>query len=197
MELDWVIGTSIGAINASLIAGNKFADRLVKLEEFWKRMERPSAGSFASVWPGLSDTWLWWPTVVDGIPAFFKPNLPAFWAENVPLGVDHAALYSQNPCQNFFLTCGLLDHQQGLAAADGRRRQVETSMMYYFYSLETPITTEHIMASGALPPTLLGIKIDDQFFSDGCTSFQHADRGDFLLGSATHFPDSSRSTCGI
>jgi NTE family protein len=34
MEPDWVIGTSIGAINASLIAGNAVADRLSRLREF-------------------------------------------------------------------------------------------------------------------------------------------------------------------
>ena len=31
IEPDWVIGTSIGAINASLIAGNKPEDRLPRL----------------------------------------------------------------------------------------------------------------------------------------------------------------------
>ena len=31
IEPDWVIGTSIGAINASLIAGNEPADRLERL----------------------------------------------------------------------------------------------------------------------------------------------------------------------
>src|SRR6516162_10579740 len=41
VEPDWVIGTSIGAINASIIAGNKPQDRLAKLNEFWNRMERP------------------------------------------------------------------------------------------------------------------------------------------------------------
>ena len=35
MEPDWVIGTSIGAINASLIAGNAPKVRLPRLREFW------------------------------------------------------------------------------------------------------------------------------------------------------------------
>ena len=42
VEPDWVIGTSIGAINAGLIAGNRFEDRLSRLDEFWKRVQRPS-----------------------------------------------------------------------------------------------------------------------------------------------------------
>jgi NTE family protein len=40
-------------------------------------------------------------------------------------------------------------------------------MMHYFDSRETPIGTEQIMASGALPPAFPAIKIDDQFFWDG------------------------------
>ena len=40
IEPDWIIGTSIGAINASLIAGNEPEDRLDRLEEFWRRMRR-------------------------------------------------------------------------------------------------------------------------------------------------------------
>ena len=39
IEPDWVVGTSIGAINASLIAGNEPGDRLARLEEFWGRVE--------------------------------------------------------------------------------------------------------------------------------------------------------------
>jgi len=40
VEPDWINGTSIGAINASLIAGNPVEDRLPRLKEFWKRVEQ-------------------------------------------------------------------------------------------------------------------------------------------------------------
>jgi NTE family protein len=36
---DWVIGTSIGAINAGIIAGNPPEKRLDSLREFWRTME--------------------------------------------------------------------------------------------------------------------------------------------------------------
>src|SRR5690349_22906091 len=39
IEPDWIIGTSIGAINASLIAGNKPHNRLTRLTQFWERVE--------------------------------------------------------------------------------------------------------------------------------------------------------------
>src|SRR3974390_1290555 len=36
----WVIGTSIGAISAALIAGNAPEDRLERLRLFWARVEQ-------------------------------------------------------------------------------------------------------------------------------------------------------------
>jgi predicted acylesterase/phospholipase RssA len=35
IEPDWVIGTSIGAINAAIIAGNEPKDRLGQMHAFW------------------------------------------------------------------------------------------------------------------------------------------------------------------
>ena len=35
IEPDWVIGTSIGAINAALIAGNAPENRVQRLRDFW------------------------------------------------------------------------------------------------------------------------------------------------------------------
>src|SRR5438034_2523123 len=67
IEPDWIIGTSIGAINASLIAGNEPGNRLDRLEEFWRRMRRKELGTPWS-WRGLSDTTAYWSTLLGGIP---------------------------------------------------------------------------------------------------------------------------------
>src|ERR1700736_18515 len=40
IEPDWIIGTSIGAINGAIIAGNAFETRLDCIREFWARIER-------------------------------------------------------------------------------------------------------------------------------------------------------------
>src|SRR5262245_24036601 len=77
IEPDCIIGTSIAAINASLIAGNPVAERLEHLKEFWTRMAyRPPFG--VPAWTGLPDTISYWKTLLRGIPAFFEPNLGAF-----------------------------------------------------------------------------------------------------------------------
>src|SRR5262249_28521850 len=54
IEPDWLVGTSIGAINASIIAGNEPADRLAKLQEFWRRITRRDMWRLSSS-PGVSD----------------------------------------------------------------------------------------------------------------------------------------------
>ena len=43
IEPDWVIGTSIGAINAALIAGNRPADQLERLDAFSRHVQSPRA----------------------------------------------------------------------------------------------------------------------------------------------------------
>jgi len=91
VEPDWIIGTSIGAINASLIAGNKVEDRPSRVQEFWRRVER------SVLWipgaPEVADALSTWMTLARGIPGFFETNLRAFLGVQVPLGADHAGYY--------------------------------------------------------------------------------------------------------
>src|SRR6267378_2917707 len=52
IEPDWIVGTSIGAINASLIAGNAPQNRLTRLMEFWSRVRRDHEWDLRGVLPG-------------------------------------------------------------------------------------------------------------------------------------------------
>ena len=55
VEPDWVIGTSIGALNGAIIAGNPPEMRLKRLRQFWETMEQHSALSPETpigVWQG-------------------------------------------------------------------------------------------------------------------------------------------------
>src|SRR5277367_141539 len=59
IEPDWVIGTSSGAINAGLIAGNPPEKRLERLREFWTSMEyKPWWEDFPLFKPWLSKSLL-------------------------------------------------------------------------------------------------------------------------------------------
>src|SRR5215470_1625526 len=60
IEPDWMIGTSIGAINASLIAGNETQNRLPALREFWQRMADRSLWHAWPAWPQMVQTLSYW-----------------------------------------------------------------------------------------------------------------------------------------
>jgi len=168
VEPDWVIGTSIGAINASLIAGNKPEDRLAKLDAFWRKMERPGAPPLAQAWPGVFDAWSYWTTLLNGIPGFFTPNPRAIWSTHFPLGVDHAAYYSTAALRETLVELvdlSLINTTSPRLTVGAAN--VQTSMMRYFDSRQSPITAEQIMASGALPPAFPAVRIDDEFYWDG------------------------------
>src|SRR2546430_12643152 len=44
VEPDWVIGTSIGAVNGAIIAGNETGKRLPRLHEFWDKVRLRGRG---------------------------------------------------------------------------------------------------------------------------------------------------------
>src|SRR2546423_8073979 len=54
IEPDWVIGTSIGAINAALICGNAPAHRLERLHAFWASVEQQAGAQALEFLPGFA-----------------------------------------------------------------------------------------------------------------------------------------------
>jgi len=168
VEPDWVIGTSIGAINAALIAGNKPADRVGRLLEFWSRMTHSRAVQFAGMIPGIGALAANAMTVSRGLDAFFRPNPWAFLGMQVPLGSELAGYYSTEPLER---TLGELLDPELMNA--GRPRltvgaaNVQTGQMRYFDSREDVLTARHVMASGALPPAFPAVRIDGELYWDG------------------------------
>src|SRR5918999_4122717 len=74
IEPDWVIGTSIGAINAGLIAGNEPKHRLERLREFWSRVTHGPLSQLLGAAPfagGLASRAL---TFATGVQGFFELN---------------------------------------------------------------------------------------------------------------------------
>src|SRR5215471_11382392 len=167
IEPDWIVGTSIGAINASLIAGNEPEHRLDRLEEFWRRMKRKEFWGLAN-WPGLADTTSYWSTLLGGIPGFFEPNPLAFLGAHYPLGRDKAGFYSTAPLEKTLTD--LVDFaliERCTPRLTVGAAHVRTSEMRYFDSREIAITARHVMASGALPPAFPAVRIDGELYWDG------------------------------
>ncbi len=88
VEPDWVIGTSIGAINASLIAGNPPEKRLARLREFWLRMRHSPLSQLAGATPMFGPFASNVMTVVAGVRGFFEPNPWAFFGMGLNLGAE-------------------------------------------------------------------------------------------------------------
>jgi NTE family protein len=155
IEPDWVIGTSIGAINAGIIAGNAHENRLPRLREFWRRVEQDSPfGLFA--------------TFTAGIPAFFAPRVLPWGGVQARLGLDAASYYRTEPLR---ATLESLGEVKVLNETSTRLTvgavHVPTSKMCYFDSREEPLGVDHIMASGALPPAFPAIRIGGEAYWDG------------------------------
>ena len=167
IEPDWIIGTSIGAINASLIAGNEPDNRVERLEEFWRRMRRKEFWGL-SHWPGLADTTSYWSTLLGGIPGFFEPNPLAFLGAHYPLGRDNAGFYSTAPLEKTLTE--LVDFvlvRRCMPRLTVGAAHVRSSQMRYFDSRGTAISVRHVMASGALPPAFPAVRIDGELYWDG------------------------------
>jgi len=155
IEPDWVIGTSIGAINGALIAGNTAQDRLDRLREFWKRVQHDSPYASAAI-------------MAYGIRPFFVPRLAAFGGVHAQVGLDRASYYSTAPLRE------TLAELVSLECLNAKRMRltvgavnVRTGAMRYFDSRERALGIEHVMASGALPPAFPAVRIDGEAYWDG------------------------------
>jgi NTE family protein len=163
IEPDWVIGTSIGAINGAIVAGNPPETRLERLREFWHRMEHHSRGSF-----GFSDKLVSMATIAQGIPAFFRPNMASWRGLNATLALEDAAYYTTEPLRATLEELVDFDYLNGAAprltvgAVSAR-----TGDMRYFDSAAEAIGAAHVMASGALPPAFPAVRIEGEPYWDG------------------------------
>ena len=54
IEIDWVAGISIGAVNAAIVAGNPPERRVERLDHFWERVTRKRPRDSPAPWPGCS-----------------------------------------------------------------------------------------------------------------------------------------------
>jgi NTE family protein len=170
IEPNWVIGTSIGAINAAIIAGNAVDQRLERVREFWKRVERrplwgptpfPAFGSLTSAAANMM-------TIFGGIAGYFAPNRAMAWGINAPVGIEQAAIYTIEQLQETLgrlVDFGIIN--SGKLRLTVGAVNVRSGKMHYFDSRSMPIALQHVLASGALPPSFPAVRIDGDPYWDG------------------------------
>ena len=168
IQPDWVIGTSIGAINGALIAGNAPAQRLERLKAFWDHVQQQACAAGPLDWLGMGNLLANMSTVMRGIPAFFEPNISALRGARANVGVERAAYYSTEPLRR---TLAKLVDLEYLGTGNTRLTvgavNACTGAMRYFDSRDEPLVLDHIMASGALPPAFPAVRIEGQPYWDG------------------------------
>ena len=168
LEPDWVIGTSIGAINAAVIAGSAPADRMDRLRTLWRRLEYGVGVAQAASLPMLGASLASWMTMMTGLENFFTPNPAAFASSQWPLGAENAGYYSTSRLRKTL--SDLIDfdriNQHATRLTIGAA-SVRTGEMHYFDSRKCGFGIEHVMASGALPPAFPAVRVEGELYWDG------------------------------
>ena len=178
---DWVVGVSIGAINAALIAGNPPQRRVERLLEFWHLV---SSGILLLTDAMPVSPWLKsggelteprsafnqfsaWQAALMGIPGFYQPRIPppAFQPDGSPGALS---VYDTGPLRatlERLIDFDLINSQQVRLSLG--TVNIRTGNSHYFDNLDTKIGPEHVMASGALPPAFPPVTIDGEAYWDG------------------------------
>ena len=97
---DWIVGTSIGAINAALIAGNHKANRLHRVKEFWDRVAHPDGVDMERVNDDQRRTNIMMntaDTVLRGVPGFFMPRYFSAFPVGMSVAPEDASFYDTMP----------------------------------------------------------------------------------------------------
>jgi NTE family protein len=107
-------------------------------------------------------------SVASGVPSFFSPNPMAFASSHNHLGADAAGYYKVEPLRRSLAE--LIDFDQlnhGGTRITVGASCVRTAEMRYFDSRDMPLSLDHVLASGALPPAFPAVRIDGELYWDG------------------------------
>jgi NTE family protein len=177
---DWVAGVSIGAINACLIAGNPPERRVARLREFWEGVSsnlllQAPPGRVGEPLRALYNASSAAQAALFGVPGFFTPRTPP--APLQPQGTPGAlSWYDTTPLLatlERLVDFDLINAER----AEGKVRlsvgavDVATGNSVYFDSADPtcvrPISAQHVLASGSLPPGFAPVTLDGRSYWDG------------------------------
>jgi NTE family protein len=170
IEIDWIAGISIGAINGAIIAGNPPERRVERLRAFWE-CTTSALPSFPftpndRIREALHE-WSASYVALTGVPGFFTPRpiTPGF---AIPGSVEATSFYDSAPLRKTL--DDLVDWDlvnDGPVRLSVGATNVESGNFHYFDTKNERIDARHVMASGALPPGLPPVEIDGCWWWDG------------------------------
>jgi NTE family protein len=175
---DWVVGISIGAINAAIIAGNAPERRVDRLREFWEEITTSTMGFDADV-GGLFERGEAARTLANqvsavtvacaGTPGFFMPRLLNPWF-HPPGTIEATSYYDTRPLKatlERFVDFDRVNSDNSDTRLSLGAVNVRSGNLVYFDPGTQVIGPEHVMASGALPPGFPAIEIEGEHYWDG------------------------------
>jgi NTE family protein len=170
IEVNWVAGISIGAINAAIIAGNPPGERVAKLRAFWDRISgnvRWPAVPPGDDWRLVLNYWASWLAITSGAAGFFQPRFPL--PQFAPRGSDSAlSYYDTTPLKETLEEFVDFDRlNNGPVRLSVGAVNLRSGNFVYFDTIDRVIRPEHIMASGALPPGFPPVEIENELYWDG------------------------------
>ncbi len=170
----WFAGSSIGAVNAAIIAGSPGDQRVARLREFWDAMAS-EPWPFVSSWLGYPAAGLWrqvlngrsaLDTLAYGRPGLFRPRL----APGAQVGVqDVPALFDLQPLREKL--AGLIDF--GLLNSGAVRMSLSCTdvlsgeRVVFDTGRGDRIGVEHVLASCALLPLFAPVEVGGRLLADG------------------------------
>jgi NTE family protein len=169
---DWVVGTSIGAINAVLIAGNDHTLRLARLREFWDTVAHGDLLDMRQV-PDPMRRFNSMLTTVDsmfaGVPGFYNARWFSPFYAGYAVPPEEASFYDTAPLQD---TLTRLVDMHCLNETSGIRLtvsaiKVRCGLLEHFDTAHQEVNLQHVMASGALPPGFPPVRIGGELYWDG------------------------------
>lgn len=170
IEIDWVAGISIGAVNAAIVAGNPPERRVEKLHQFWDTIT--SALPSFPIFPSdqlreLVHEWSAGMVIAGGVPGFFSPRLvpPGLAAPGTPAALSYYDTTQLRATLDAVIDWDLVN--AGAVRLSVGAVDVESGNFRYFDSRSERLDARHVMASGALPPGLPPVEIDGRWWWDG------------------------------
>lgn len=169
---DWIVGTSIGAINAALLAGNKKETRLQRLKQFWDQISHPDGMEMAKIPDAQRRSSIWFSildTVMRGVPGFFTPRPLSLFPAGLAVEPEAASFYDTSALEETLGKLVDFDHlnQPGAIRLTVNAMKVKTGELASFDNTLNVINADHIRASGALPPGFPPVRIDGELYWDG------------------------------
>lgn len=169
---DWIVGTSIGAINGAILAGNRPEDRLTRIKAFWDRIATNNGINMTHLTDqqrrhnvGLST----FDALLRGIPGFFRPRTLNPFALGLPVAPEQASFYDTAELAatlKELVDFDYLNGPEGMRLTANALR-VKCGTLVGFDSKDGQICADHIRASGALPPGFPPVRIDGDLYWDG------------------------------